>query len=82
MKMLRIDSTLDKTGETRSPLYQKIADGLFVRPVKIGKRAIAFPEHEVDAINAARVAGKDKAQIRALVDKLHEARRSAAQGWE
>ncbi len=74
MRILRVDVTLERTGDTRSPLYDKVAKGLFTKPVKVGERAAGFPEHEVDALIAARVAGASADQIRRLVEKLHEQR--------
>ena len=76
MRLIRISPTLEKTGDTRSPHYAKIAAGLFTEAVKIGPRAVAWPEHEVDALIAARVAGKSGEEIRALVAKLHAARKA------
>lgn len=79
MRILRCSKTLDKTGDTRSPLYDKVAKGLFTRPVKIGgARAAGWPEHEVDQIIAARIAGYSDDQIRKLVQRLHEQRKTAA----
>jgi prophage regulatory protein len=43
----------------------------------LGARAVGWPAQEVLAINAARIAGKPEADIRALVSTLH-ARRGAA----
>jgi prophage regulatory protein len=74
MRILRIDDTLDRTGDTRSPLYDKVAKGLFPKPIKVGERAAGWPEHEVDALIAARVAGASPDQIKRLVEKLHEQR--------
>ncbi len=75
MRILRPNETLNRTGDTRSPHYDKVAKGLFTRPIKIGgERAAGWPEHEVEAINAARVAGASEDQIRRLVEKLHEQR--------
>ena len=72
MRILRCDKTLDKTGDTRSPHYDKVAKGLFTRPIKIGgARAAGWPEHEVDAIIAARIRGESDAEIKKLVDRLH-----------
>ena len=77
MRIIRIPETLRKTGYTKSPLYGDIAAGLFTEPVKIGgRRAAGHPEHEVDALVAARIAGKTPAEIRQLVDRLHEARKA------
>lgn len=77
MKLLRRDALLIKTGDTKSPLYAKIQEGLFVRPVRIGARAVAWPEHEVDAIIKARVSGATNEAIKRLVTKLHELRANA-----
>jgi len=78
MRLIRTSETLKKTGDTKSPHYAKIAAGLFPAPVKIGgRRAAGYPEHEVDAIIAARIAGKSDQQIRELVQRLHEARKEA-----
>jgi len=33
-------------------------------PVSIGPRASGLPEHEIDVINAARIAGKSEEEIR------------------
>jgi len=79
MRILRCSNTLYKTGDTRSPLYDKVSKGLFTRPIKIGgARAAGWPEHEVDQIIAARIAGHTDEQIRKLVQRLHEQRKTAA----
>lgn len=65
------------TGYSRSTVYLRISQGLFVRPVSLGARAVGFPAGDVEALNAARIAGRSDAQIRALVAKLEEARASA-----
>ena len=75
MRILRLKTTLDRTGDTKSPHYDKVSKGLFTRPIKIGgERAAGYPEHEVDALIAARVAGASTEQIKRLVEKLHEQR--------
>ncbi|MCL2307082.1 MAG: AlpA family phage regulatory protein [Proteobacteria bacterium] len=67
-----------ETGFSRSTLYQRIKKGLFVPPVSLGGRSVAFPANEVSAINAARIAGKSDDEIRDLVEKLVAARALAA----
>ncbi|MDD2729310.1 hypothetical protein [Malikia sp.] len=47
-----------------------IKAGLMTRPVLIGARAVGFPADEIEAINAARIAGKTDDEIRALVEYL------------
>jgi prophage regulatory protein len=44
--------------------------------VAIGERAVGWPNCEVQAINAARIAGKTEAEIRELVARLHAKRAS------
>ena len=73
-RILRIRGVMDRIGKSRSPIYQDIQDGLFPRPVKLGARAAGWPEHEVEAINAARIRGDDAQSIKRLVEKLHEQR--------
>jgi prophage regulatory protein len=41
-------------------------------------RAVGWPSEEVQALNAARIAGKSDEEIRALVVKLEAARKAAA----
>lgn len=76
--ILRIPAVLRLRGRSRSGHYKDIQDGLFPPPVKIGMRASGHPEHEVDAINAARIAGMSDEEIRALVLKLTAARKAPA----
>ncbi len=65
-------------GRGKSAFYNDIANGLMTRPFANGPRARCWPAYEIDAINRARAAGADDQAIRALVDKLHNARRLAA----
>ena len=78
--ILRLRQALAASGRTRTPWYQDIADGFMTKPVKLGPRAVGWPSHEVVAIVAARVAGRTKAQLRELVQQLHDERIAAAQG--
>ena len=55
-------------------VYNAIRVGLFTNGVAIGQRAKGWPDYEVDAINAARVAGKSESEIRELVRALHAKR--------
>lgn len=59
---------------THWPIRARIADGLFVTPVSNGGQSVRFPEHEVDQIIAARIAGKTDDEVRALVVKLETER--------
>ena len=76
-ELIRLRHTLAATGDSRSGIYEKIKRGTFVPPVKIGRRAVAWPAYEVAAINAARIAGRSDAELKALVARLCADRRLA-----
>lgn len=76
--ILRLPAVLRERGRSRSAHYLDIQEGLFTHPVSIGARAVGWPSDEVAALNAARIAGKTDAQIRALVVALEAARKTAA----
>jgi len=70
-----MQSVKAETGHaSHASVYTAIHDGLFTVPVPIGQRAVGWPDTEVKAINAARIAGKSDDEIRELVAKLHNAR--------
>lgn len=76
--ILRLPAVQEKTGDSRSTIYIRIANGLFPKPVKIGPRSRGWPDYEVDTINAARIAGKTDDEIRELVIQLESARKTVA----
>ena len=59
---------------SHASIYCAVHAGLFTVPVQIGQRSVGWPDHEVAAINAARVRGDSDDQIKVLVNKLHAAR--------
>jgi prophage regulatory protein len=75
MPILRIPAVKTETGwRSHASIYNAINAGLFVKPVKIGQRSVGFPDCEVKAICAARIAGKTDDEIRELVNLLHAKR--------
>jgi prophage regulatory protein len=76
--ILRLPAVKSITGVSRSTQYLRISQGLFTKPVSLGLRAVGWPTTEVEAINAARIAGKTDDEIRALVIKLEAARKGGA----
>lgn len=76
--MLRCPSVESITGKKKSSLYEDVANGLLPAPVKIGLRASAWPQHEIDAVLSARIAGKSHDEIRTLVRQLVADRKSAS----
>lgn len=77
-RILRRPAVEAITGDCKSGLYAKSAAGLFPSPIKIGPRASGWPENEVSAVQAARIAGKTEIEIRELVKRLHAARAEVA----
>lgn len=77
-RILRLQPVLDARGKRRSSHYNDVASGLFTRPVKIGPRAAGWPETEVAALQAARIAGKTDDEIKALVRALEAQRKAVA----
>jgi prophage regulatory protein len=74
LTILRRKQVEAESGYSRSTIYLRISQGLFIKPVALGARAVGWPAGEVSALNAARIAGKSEADIRALVARLHAGR--------
>ena len=75
MGILRIESVKGEQGHrSHASVYNAINDGLMTKPVKIGQRSVGWPDYEVAAINAARIAGQSENEIRELVKRLHAKR--------
>lgn len=78
MTIYRLPQVKQFTGHKSSAtIYGAIRKGLFTRPVLIGDRAVGWPIYELNAIVNARIAGKSKADIAKLVNKLHRDRATA-----
>lgn len=73
--LLRLPKVLQKCAKSRAGFYVLVSEGLWPKPVSIGRRCVAWPENEVDAMNAARIAGWNDEQIRVLVQQLEASRR-------
>ena len=76
--ILRLPAVETETALRRSTIYNRITQGLWTQPVRLGPRSVGWPASEVEAINAARIAAKSDEQIRALVAQLHAARKAVA----
>ena len=51
---LRLPSVLQITGLGRSTIYRMVADNRFPRPVRIGQRAIAWRQSDLESWSEAR----------------------------
>lgn len=72
--LARLPAVMSATGLSRASIYLRVKQGLLPHPVKLGVRAVAWPSDEIGAINAARIAGKPEAEIKALVADLERQR--------
>ena len=70
LNLIRLPKVKSKTGYCGSTVYANVTDQTLTPPIKIGPRASAWPEYEIDAIIAARIAGKSDDDIRELVNEL------------
>lgn len=75
--ILRLPRVKTETGYSRSTIYLRISQGLWTKQVSLGPRCVGWPAHEVASLNAARIANKSDAEIRALVVKLQVARKAS-----
>lgn len=79
MSILRMPSVKVEMGhKSHASIYTAIKDGTFTKPVQIGQRSVGWPDYEVKAINAARIAGKSETEIKELVNRLHAKRTELA----
>ena len=75
MNIWRLETCKAATGyRSTASIYQLIKKGLWPKPVNINVRSVGWPDTEILAINAARVAGQTDDQIRELVLSLHAKR--------
>jgi prophage regulatory protein len=80
MTILRIQQVKVKTGhKSNSTIYGAVRLGLFTRPIRIGERSVGWAAYEIDAIINARIQGKGKEEIKALVNRLHSNRATAGE---
>jgi prophage regulatory protein len=77
--LIKLIEAKHKLAVSRSTYYSQIKEGLITKPVKIGDRAVGWPSNEIDAIVDARIAGKSKSEIKALVIKLESQRTNKAE---
>lgn len=58
MRFIRVRETIQKTGLSKSSIYDLMAQGQFPQTVRLGGRSVAFVESEVDTWMAERIAAR------------------------
>ncbi|NIC41842.1 AlpA family transcriptional regulator [Aquabacterium sp. A08] len=75
MAIIRIEACKAEAGyRSNASIYNNVRAGTWTEPVKIGERSSGWPDYEVKAICAARIAGQTDDEIRELVKRLHAKR--------
>lgn len=77
-RILRFPEIVAARGECRATIYNRIAAGLFPRPIALGPRMVGWRESECATLNAAIIRGSTDDEIRALVVQLMADRQQAA----
>ena len=73
--IIKLRDTLAKRARSSSSHYRDIQQGLCTAPVKIGEKSVGWPIDEIKILNAARIAGLHKEEIKNLVKQLHTKRK-------
>lgn len=60
-RILRLDAVLDRTGLSRSLIYQLVSEGNFPAQIHLGARSVGWIEAEVDEWINARITMSRKA---------------------
>ena len=75
-KFLRIGAIKRVFGVCNATVYNYIQKGLLPPSVSLGIRCSGWPAHEIEAIAAARIAGRSNDEIRLLVNQILKARKT------
>ena len=63
-KILRLPEVSERTGRSRSSIYDDIADGTFPGPIPLGRRAVGWLEEEIDDWLDARILERNDVGLR------------------
>ena len=58
-KFIKLPTVMDLTGYRRTSIFDKVAEGTFPAPVKLGPRAVAWVSEEIESWMDARIAERD-----------------------
>lgn len=56
LRLIRIREAIQRTGLSKSSIYDLMAQGRFPQTVRLGGRSVAFVESEIDSWIAERIA--------------------------
>lgn len=67
----------ERRGQSRPHIWRLVKQGDLPKPVKLSPGCTRWPAHEIEAIDRARLAGANDADIRQLIADMDAARRQA-----
>jgi prophage regulatory protein len=70
LRLLRLPEVCARLGLRTTAIYHRIKCGTLPAAIPLIGRTRAWPEHEIDAIVGAHIAGDNENEIRALVQDL------------
>ena len=83
IRFLRRPAVSEATGECRSRIYKKIAEGNFPPSIKLGPRSVAWPSDEIELYQRALRAGLSPAKaVEAVMQYRQEVTAEFATGQE
>lgn len=59
-KMYRLPEVMNMTGLSRSSIYLRVSTDEFPKPVKIGRRAVGWPEESIIAWQSKMMEAQDE----------------------
>ena len=65
---------MQAAGKGHSSHYEDIRGGTWTKGVRLGPKCVRWPQYEIDALIAARIAGQSPAELQVLVQHLHSLR--------
>ncbi len=62
---------------SKSTLHNKINAGIFPVPLSMGERCVAWPDDQIEVMQAAYIKGLNDSELKTLVNQLIQARENA-----
>lgn len=78
MSMIKITELGERLGVSRTTVLRHMAQGTLTQGVKMGKRDLAWPLREIEALELARIALWSDAKLMMLVNRLMDRREQEA----
>ena len=70
-RLLRLSTVCDRLGYSSATIWRLVQAGKFPKPVKLvpGRRAVGWPEEEIDAVIDAAIASREGALVKAEYER-------------